>query len=101
MDVAELLDEIALGIQESAGLAAQPDRVTRRVQLDLPDSQLAEQFAAALQAENTPAHERRAHVVWLEVAPDYTREELDQVVLGVTKVAHYLGLRRDVDDAHV
>ena len=47
-------------------------------------------FADGLDAENTPAQSQAGCAVWLDVAPDYSDNEITQLILGVTKVAHYL-----------
>jgi hypothetical protein len=88
----QVTEEIARGIRESAGLDPRLDGFDR-LRLTIEPPALAEQFAAALAAENTPPETLSGSDIWLALAQDYSEEDLTHLVLAVTKVAHYLGLR--------
>ena len=91
---ATLAATVVRGIRDSAGLPADLDAESARVRLDFETSAQAMRFADGLGAENTPAQSQAECAVWLEVAPDYSDSEITQLILGVTKVAHYLRAER-------
>jgi hypothetical protein len=78
------------GIRDSAGLPVDLDAASARIRLRFETAAQAARFADGLGAENTPAQSQAGCAVWLDVAPDYSVEEITQLILGVTKVAHYL-----------
>jgi hypothetical protein len=88
---------VVRGIRDSAALSADLDAASARIRLDFETSAQAVRFAAGLGAENTPAQSQAGCAVWLDVAPDYSDNEITQLILGVTKVAHYL---RDEQTPH-
>ena len=87
---ATLAATVVRGIGESAGLRADLDAESARVRLDFETNAQAVRFADGLGAENTPAQSQAGCAVWLDIAPDYSDSEITQLILGVTKVAHYL-----------
>ena len=91
---ATLAATVVRGIRDSAGLPADLDAASGRIRLDFETSAQAVRFADGLDAENTPAQSQAGCAVWLDVAPDYSDNEITQLILGVTKVAHYLRAER-------
>ena len=57
----------------------------------LPAGVCAQSFAAGMRAEGLPCEPGRADgVVYLPLCPSYSAEDVEHLVLGVAKVAHYL-----------
>ena len=61
------------------------------VAIRLPSGLCAPSFAAGMRAEGLPCEPGRAEgVVYLPLCPSYSAEDVEHLVLGVAKVAHYL-----------
>ena len=61
------------------------------VAVRLPRGLCARSFVAGMRAEGLPSGPGRAEgVVYLPLCPSYSAEDVEHLVLGVAKVAHYL-----------